>query len=62
MNSSPLDDPARLDALHGADLLDTAPEEAFDRFTSLAAAILDVPVALVSLVDADRQFFKSCNG
>ena len=62
MPTNPLDDPARLEALQAAGLLDTAAEEAFDRFTSLAAAVLQVPVALVSLVDADRQFFKSCVG
>jgi formate hydrogenlyase transcriptional activator len=40
-------------------LLDSPPEEAFDRLTRLATAVLHVPVALVSLVDGDRQFFKS---
>ena len=43
-------------------MLDTPTEEAFDRLTRLAARILDTPVALVSLVDEDRQFFKSCVG
>jgi len=45
-----------LDALH---LLDTPPEPAFDRVTRLASRLLDVPMALFSLVDADRQWFKS---
>src|SRR5213594_4396598 len=40
-------------------LLDSPPEEAFDRLTRLATAVLRVPVALVSLVDGNRQFFKS---
>ena len=62
MSSHPLTDPARLDALRAADLLDGGAEEAFDRFARLAAAVLNAPVALVSLVDADRQFFKSCVG
>jgi len=53
---------ARLIALKQAALLDTPPEEAFDRLTRLAAKTLRVPAALVSLVDADRQFFKSCTG
>ena len=53
---------ARLAALRATALLDTAPEEAFDRLTRLATRLLHVPVALVSLVDADRQFFKSCVG
>lgn len=48
-----------LDALH---LLDTPPEPVFDRVTRLASRLLDVPIALFSLVDADRQWFKSCVG
>lgn len=55
-------DPLRLDALRRTALLDTATEPAFDRLTRLATQLLGVPVALVSLVDADRQFFKSCIG
>jgi formate hydrogenlyase transcriptional activator len=50
---------ARLDALRRTALLDSPPEEAFDRLTRLATTVLRVPVALVSLVDGDRQFFKS---
>ena len=57
-----LADPARLAALRLTALLDTPPEEAFDRLTRLASHVLGVPVALVSLVDEDRQFFKSCIG
>lgn len=60
--SSHLHDPARLEALRAVALLDTPAEEAFDRLSRLAARLLDVPIALVSLVDADRQFFKSCIG
>jgi len=55
-------DPARLDALRHLSLLDSQPEPAFDRYTRLASAILGAPTVLVSLVDADRQFFKSCVG
>lgn len=57
-----LHDPARLAALHAVALLDSPAEEAFDRLSRLAARLLDAPVALVSLVDTDRQFFKSCIG
>src|SRR5258706_97995 len=64
--ASKVDDPiqnaARLAALRRTSLLDTPPEEAFDRLTRLATRALHVPVALVSLVDGDRQFFKSCVG
>src|SRR4028118_1165164 len=52
----------RLLALHRTGLLDSPPEACFDRLTRLAAKVLRTPVALVSLVDADRQFFKSCVG
>lgn len=54
-----IENEARLDALRRAALLDSPPEEAFDRLTRLATTVLRVPVALVALVDGDRQFFKS---
>ena len=54
-----LQDPERIGALRASALLDSPPEEAFDRLTRLAGQILNTPVALVSLVDNDRQFFKS---
>jgi hypothetical protein len=54
--------PDRLTELHRTLLLDSPPEENFDRLTRLTATVLNVPVALVSLVDSDRQFFKSCLG
>lgn len=57
-----INDPYRLAALEGTGLLDTPPEEEFDRFTKLASKILNCPVAMVSLVDKDRQFFKSSIG
>ena len=53
---------ARLSALQRLDLLDTPPEAAFDRLTRVACRVLRTPVGLVSLVDRDRQFFKSCVG
>ena len=54
--------PERLGALWQLEILDTPAEESFDRLTRLAATLLDAPVALVSLVDKERQFFKSCFG
>jgi GAF domain-containing protein len=54
--------PERLRELHRSMLLDSPPEESFDRLTPLTSSVLNVPVALVSLVDSDRQFFKSCLG
>lgn len=52
----------RLEALSTLRLLDTPPEERFDRITRLAAAHFGVPIALVSLIDERRQWFKSCLG
>src|SRR2546426_1109876 len=55
-------EPARLAAARWTALLDTPPEEAFDRLTRLAARLLGTPVALISLPDEDREFFKSATG
>jgi GAF domain-containing protein len=51
--------PERMAALQETGLLDSAPEESFDRLTRMASRLLGVSTALVSLVDKDRQFFKS---
>ena len=58
----PDDETERVAALRRLGILDTAPEDRFDRHTRIAAALFRVPIALVSLVDADRQWFKSCFG
>ncbi|HVZ98993.1 MAG TPA: MBL fold metallo-hydrolase [Caulobacterales bacterium] len=55
----PQDEEERVAAVHKLGLLDTAAEERFDRHARIAAAALDVPIALVTLVDRDRQWFKS---
>jgi signal transduction histidine kinase len=60
--SSKVWQPERLAELEATALLDSPVEEAFDRFTRLASVILNTPVSLVSLVDRDRQFFKSSIG
>lgn len=52
-------DAKRLAALVGCNVLDTGPEPGFDDLTALAARLCDTPIALVSLVDKDRQWFKS---
>ena len=54
--------PARLAALHQLGLLDTPAAPSFDRLTRLAARVLHAPIALVSLVVEERQFFKSAVG
>ena len=59
----PDDEERRIAALHKLRILDTEPEERFDRVTRLAAALFDVPMVLISLVDENRQlWFKSCLG
>ncbi|SAK82777.1 diguanylate cyclase [Caballeronia catudaia] len=55
----PADEARRLHLLRSLDLLDTPQEEVFDRVTRVVAELLDVPIALVSLVDEHRQWFKS---
>jgi hypothetical protein len=59
---SAINDPDRLASLYATGLLDSPPEEAYDRITRAAAAALDAPHAAVSLVDVNRQFFKSTVG
>ncbi|TVP75991.1 MAG: GAF domain-containing protein [Gemmatimonadales bacterium] len=53
-------DSARLAELARTRLLDTEPEESFDRITCLVARVMDAPLALVNLIDRDRQFTKAC--
>ena len=55
----PVNEPQRLAALRGYEILDTEPEAAFDDLTFLASQICQTPIALITLVDADRQWFKS---
>jgi GAF domain-containing protein len=52
----------RLAALRRYDILDTPSEESFDRITRLVAAWYDTPMAFITLLDEDRQWFKSCVG
>jgi PAS domain S-box-containing protein len=54
-----LPESVRLAVLRALEVLDTPPEPAFDRLTALAADLFDAPMALVSLIDDDRQWFKS---
>lgn len=58
----PQDEEARLKTLRSLNILDTSSEERFDRLTRMAQRMFNVPIALVSLVDENRQWFKSCIG
>jgi GAF domain-containing protein len=60
--SAALTDPGRLRSLYATGLLDSPPEEVYDRITHAAAAALDAPCAAVSLIDVDRLFIKSTVG
>lgn len=61
MQAAPLPDnePARLAALYELLILDTPPEERFDKIVQFAAGEFDMPIVLVTLVDLDRQWFKA---
>src|SRR5579862_3698369 len=58
----PANEEQRLAALRALNVLDTPPEERFDRITRLAKKLFEIPIALITLVDAERQWFKSCQG
>ena len=60
--SIPVNEASRLAALRALHVLNTPPEERFDRLTRLVRTIFDTSIALISLVDSDRQWFKSCIG
>mgnify|MGYP001086949971 CR=1 FL=1 len=61
MNAAPLhpQETERMNALKSLDILDTPPEKAYDELVELAASIFDVPIALISLIDSNRQWFKA---
>ncbi len=60
--AKPSNEQQRIKALQRLNILDTEPEERFDRITRIAQRLFDVPIALVSLIDSDRQWFKSNQG
>lgn len=60
--ATPANEKTRLETLRALNILDSSPEERFDRLTRLARRLFGVPIALVSLIDADRQWFKSSFG
>lgn len=58
----PADEAKRLETLRALRILDSAPEERFDRLTRMAKRMFGVPISLVSIVDSNRQWFKSAQG
>lgn len=58
----PRNETDRLATLHGLQLLDSKADDGFDRLTELATQIFDVPMAMITLIDEDRQWFKSHQG
>jgi signal transduction histidine kinase len=62
VDRSKLSDPKRLAAIRRLGVLDSPPEEMFDRLTRIAAALVEAPIALCTIIAPDRQFFKSSFG
>jgi GAF domain-containing protein len=58
----PQNEKERLLSVYALELLDTPPEERFDLFTRVATKIFEVPISILTLVDANREWFKSCQG
>jgi GAF domain-containing protein len=58
----PANETKRIEALNRYNILDTPPDGSFDRITKLAATIFEVPIAIISLVDTERIWFKSAHG
>ena len=58
----PDNETARLAALHALHILDTAPDERFDRITRIATALFNMPIVRITFVDENRTWFKSCTG
>jgi diguanylate cyclase (GGDEF)-like protein/PAS domain S-box-containing protein len=58
----PRDEALRLETLRSYEVLDTPPEEAFERIVQLVTRLFNVPMAMITLVDANRQWFKACIG
>jgi len=53
---------ARLEAVHRLDILDTPPDPRFDEITNEAVKRLNVPISTITIIDKDREWFKSCQG
>ena len=58
----PKDENIRIEAVHRMAILDTKPEERFDRLTKEAVDRLKVPISTITIIDSKREWFKSCQG
>src|SRR3989344_6629191 len=58
----PKDELKRIASVYALDILDTPPEERFDRLTKSATLIFHVPISTLTIIDANREWFKSCQG
>ena len=58
----PKDEFKRIASVYALDLLDTPPEDRFDQLTRCATLIFHVPISTLTLIDATREWFKSCQG
>ena len=58
----PTNENRRLQSLKSMGILDTAPEDRFDRYTREAAERLHVPISTISIIDSEREWYKSCHG
>ena len=58
----PSNEKERMEALHRMAILDTAPEKRFDYITNQAAAYFNAPISMISIIDSEREWYKSCYG
>ena len=58
----PKNEAERLKAVHSLHILDTKPEERFNKITNEAAKKLEVPISAISIIDEEREWYKSCHG
>jgi len=58
----PPNEKERMEAVHRLAILNTEPEERFDRFTKMAVEKFQIPISTITIIDSDREWYKSCQG